>query len=91
MEGRDDMKYIWKNIYLFLKKETGLFCLCLICIFLSSQLMLTAYGIYGCYTKKKLTREMDMNSLDLERNRHSYKGRIFGSFSGMPSRAYGWY
>ncbi len=66
MEGRDDMKYIWKNICSFLKKETGLFCLCLICIFLSSQLMLTAYGIYGCYTKKKLTREMDMNSLDLE-------------------------
>lgn len=60
------MKYIWKNIYSFFKKETGLFCLCLICIFLSSQLMLTAYGIYGCYTKKKLTREMDMNSLELE-------------------------
>ena len=52
------MKYIWKNIYSFFRNETGLFCLCLICIFLSSQLMLTAYGIYGCYTKKKLTREM---------------------------------
>lgn len=81
------MKYIWKNIYSFFKTETSLFCLCILCILLSSQLMLVAYGIYGCYTKKKLSRESDMNSMEigLSENDVVTKGELSGAFLKCPS------
>ncbi len=49
--------------------------------------MLTAYGIYGCYTQKKLMREMDMNSLDLELSETGTvtKGEFSEAFLACPS------
>ncbi len=58
------MKYIWKNIRSFFRRESGLFALCILCIFLSLQMMLAAYGLFGCYTVKKLAKEQNLSSIE---------------------------
>lgn len=57
------MKYIWKNIKTFCQSETGFFILGILCIFLSLQMMLTAYGLFGIYTIKKTAEEQNLSSL----------------------------
>lgn len=57
------MKYIWKNIKTFCQSETGFFILSILCIFLSLQMMLTAYGLFGIYTIKKNAEEQNLSSL----------------------------
>ena len=58
------VKYIWKNIRSFFRRESGLFVLCILYIFLSLQMMLAAYGLFGCYTVKKLAKEQNLSSIE---------------------------
>ena len=59
------MKYIIKNLRNFRKQETGFFLLCILCVFLSFQMMLAAYGLFGCYTISKLNKEQDLRHINL--------------------------
>ncbi len=59
------MKYIFKNIHSFIKKEKTVFILMLLCILSSSVIILFSFGFYHHIKQKKLDEQSGENVISL--------------------------
>lgn len=74
------MKYIFKNIILFIKQERLIFILTILCIICSSIIINFSFGLYQEYNHQKIDAEYGVNRIVIQVNntetRHITKGML---------------
>ena len=60
------MKYILKNIKLFIKNEKMIFMLIVICVITSSFIIIFSYGLYQNYRMVEADEESKVNNIYIE-------------------------